>query len=197
LDGDFWAVPITDNVVSGFNFIPCDPTDTDAPTSQSFHVFRLTSRFGYDSYYVRGKSTGTDNGSPATYGYIETAADAECCSSSPRLLPTDLPVFAACQLMCEFDANGKYFAQFGLPTLSGNLHYYPFGYFNGVLGTAGATAGYATPDTLLSFLNSGTWGAIGTWTYADTGKTILKVTQAAGAGTDSICLGIVTVNPSA
>ena len=197
LDGDFWAVPITDNVVSGFNFIPCAPTDTDAPTAQSFHVFRLTSRFGYDSWYVRGKTTGTDNGSPVTYGYIEAAADAECCSATPRVLPIDVPVIAACQTMCEFDADGKYFGVFPLPTLTGNLRYYPYGYFNDVLGTAATALGYATPDLLLSFLNSGTWGAIGTWTFTDAGKTIAKVTQTAGSGTDVICLEITTVDPSA
>lgn len=197
LDGDFWAVPITDNVVSGFNFIPCAPTDTDAPTAQSFHVFRLTNRFGYDSWYVRGKTTGTDNGSPATYGYIEAAADAECCSATPRVLPTDVPVIAPCQTMCEFDSNGKYFAIFSLPALTGNLRYYPYGYYNDALGDAATATGYATADLLLSFLNSGSWGAIGTWTYSDAAKTILKVTQDAGSGTDVICLEVTTVNPSA
>lgn len=198
LDGDFWAVPITDNVVSGFDFIPCKSTDTVPPTAQSFHVFRLTNRFGYDSWYVRGKTTGTDNGSPATYGYIQAAADAECCSDVPLVLPIDIPVIAACQTMCEFDANGNYFAVFPLPGLTGNLRYYPYGYFNNVLGSAATSTGYATASTLLSFLQAGTWGAIGTWSYADSPtNTILKVTQSAGSGNDVICLEITTVNPSA
>lgn len=201
IDGDFWAVPITDNdVVSGFDFVPCLPTDAVAPNAQSFHVFRLYSQLGNDSWYVRGKTTGTDNGSPATHGYIEVAADAECCSATPRVLPTDTPVFAPCQLMCQWDVNttsGKYFAIFSLPTLTGNLRYFPYGYFNDVLLTAGSATGYTTPDTLLTFLNSGTWGAVGTWSYSDAGKTILKVTQASGPGTDVLCVNITTVNPSA
>lgn len=198
VDGDYWAVPITDGVVSGFNFVPCAATDTDAPTAQSFHVFRLASRFGNDSWYARGTTTAADGGSPASCGYIQAAADAECCATSPCSLPTDVPVIAPCQTMCEFDSNGKYFAVYPLPTLTGNLRYYPYGYFNNVLGTAATSTGYATPSTLLSFLNSGTWGAIGTWTYADAPtNSILKVTQASGSGTDVICLAVITVNPSA
>ncbi len=198
VDGDFWAVPITDGVVSGFNFIPTSAVDTNAPTSQSFHVFRLASRFGNDSWYVRGTTTSAASGSPSECGYIQAAADAECCSATPCSLPTDIPVLAPCQTMCEFDSNGKYFAQFALPTLTGNLRYFPYGYFNGTLGDAGSATGYVSPTTLLSFLNSGSWGAIGTWTYADSPtNTILKVTQSAGAGSDTICLVVTTVNPSA
>lgn len=198
IDGDFWAVPITDNVISGFNYIPTSPTSTDAPTAQSFHVFRLVSRLGNDSWYVRGTTTAADGGSPASCGYIQAAADAECCSETPCSLPTDIPVIVPCQVMCEWDANNKYFGEFGLPELTGNLRYYPVGYFNDVLLTAGDATGYATKDTLLSFLNSGAWGAIGTWTYGTgTGANSLKVTQASGAGTDVICVQIITVNPSA
>lgn len=195
IDGDFWAVPINDNVVSGFNFIPTSAANTDAPTSQSFHVFRLVSRFGNDSWYVRGTTTAAVGGSPASCGYIQAAADAECCSDTPCSLPTDTPVIVACQQLCNWDADGKYFGEFALPVLSSNLRYYPYGYFNGTLGTAASATGYATKQALLDFLNAGTWGAIGTWT-AGTGNS-LKVTLAGGDGSDVLCLGIVTVNPSA
>lgn len=197
IDGDFWAEPITDSVLSGFNFIPCEPTDTTVPTSASFHAFRLVSRFGNDSWYVRGKTTGTDNGSPATYGYIQASADAECCSATPRVLPTDIPFVAPCQTMCQWNANSKYFAIFALPTLTGNLRYYPAGTFNGTQLTAASATGYATAATLLTFLNSGTWANVGTWSYADVGNTILQVVESAGAGTDVLCAVIITVNPSA
>lgn len=195
-DGDFWAVPITDNVLDGFNFIVTTPDSTDAPTTQSFHVFKLTNRFGNDTWVVRGTTTAADGGSPSSCGYIQASADAECCAASPCQLPTDLPVFAACQLMCEVDADGKYFAIFALPTLlPAGYRYYPYGYFNNVLGTAATATGYATSGTLLSFLNAGTWGAIGTWSSPEAG--ILKVTQSAGSGTNVVCLTIITVNPSA
>lgn len=198
VDGDFWAVPINDNVVAGFNYIPCAATDTTPPTVQSFHVFKLTNRFGNDSWIVRGLTTGAATGSPSSAGYIQCAADAECCVASPRNLPTDYPVQAPCQLMCNWDANSLYFAEFGLPILTSNLRYYPYGYFNNVLLTSASSVGYTNKTTLLAFLNSGAWGALGTWSVGTgTGANSLKLTQAAGAGTDVICVQIVLVNPSA
>jgi len=198
-DGDFWAVPITDGIVDGFNFIPLDANNQNTPpTAQSFRVFRLVERLGNDSWYVRGTTTAATSGSPSSCGYIQASNDAECCAASPCELPTDIPVFAACQTMCEWDSNSKYFAEFGLPVLTGNLRYYPVGYFNNVLLTAGSATGYTTKDTLLTFLNSGTWGAIGTWTYGTgTGANSLKVTQTDGPGTDVVCARVTTVNPSA
>lgn len=196
IDGDYWAVPITDNVVSGINYIPCAPTDVNAPTPQSFHVFRIVARKGNDSWYVRGKTTGTDNGSPATNGYIEASADAECCSATPRVLPTDIPFIAPCQKLCQWNANSQYTAVIGLPTLTSNLRYYPAATFNGVQMTAATPLGYSTPAALLTFMNSGTWASIGTWTL-DSTNSILTATQTAGPGTDVLCMLIVTVNPSA
>lgn len=196
IDGDYWAEPITDNVVSGFNYIPCAATDTTGPTTQSFHVFRLVSRLGNDSWYVRGKTTGTDNGSPATHGYIEAAADAECCAATPRLLPMDTPFIAPCQTMCEYDVNGKYFATFALPTLVGNSRYYAAASFNGTQLTAGTGTGYSTPAALLTFLNT-SWASVGTWAFSDAGDNSVKVTQTAGDGNDVICGIIIAVNPSA
>lgn len=198
-DGDFWAEPITDNVVSGFNFIPVDSTNINtAPTSQSFRVFRLVNRFGNDSWYVRGTTTQADGGSPASCGYIQASNDAECCAADPCTLPTDIPVMAPCQTMCEWDANSLYFAEFALPVLTLNYRYYPYGYFNGTLLTAGTATGYVSKTSLLAFLNSGAWGAIGTWTAGSAANTNwVKVTQSAGPGTDVICVAFITVNPSA
>ena len=60
LDGDYWAVPITDNgIVTGFDFEPTTATDTTPPTPQSFHVVRVTNRFGNDVWYLRGTTTNT------------------------------------------------------------------------------------------------------------------------------------------
>lgn len=203
VDGDFWAIPITDNgIVSGFNFLPCNPTDVAPPatvtnSAQCFHAFRLTTQLGNDSWYCRGKTTGTDNGSPATWGYIQAASDAECCSATPRVLPTDLPVFAPCQPLCYWNASNLYFAMFALPTLTGQNWYFPYGYFNNVLLPAAARDGYQTPTTLLTFLNSGAWGAIGTWSYADApANTRLQVVQSAGSGLDVLCAVITVVNAS-
>lgn len=198
IDGDFWAKPINDNVVAGFDYIPCAPTDVVPPSAQSFHVFRLTNRFGNDVWYVNGITTGAATGSPSSAGYIQAAADAECCSATPRSLSFVVPVLAPCQRMCEFDANNNYFGEFAFPTLTGNLRYYAYGYYNNVLLPAGTATGYASKAALITFLNSGNWGAIGTWTFdAATNANSLKVTQTGGSGANVLCVSIITVNPSA
>lgn len=197
IDGDYWAVPITDEgIVTNFNYVPTTPDNTDAPTPQSFHVFRITARLGNDSWYVRGTTTTVIGSSPTEYGYIQASNDAECCAENPVALPTDVPVLAGCQLMCEFDADGNYFGMWGLPSLSGNLRYYPYGYFNGVLLPSLTATGYATPTALVNALNgNGTWDNVGVWSVTADGQ--LKVTQTDGPGTDEICVNVVTVNPSA
>lgn len=198
-DGDFWAQPITGNgIVTGFDYIPCAPTDTVPPTVQSFHVFKLTNRFGNDKWVVRGTTTAATAGSPASCGYIQASADAECCAVSPCKLPTDTPVLAGCHILCQWDSNSKYFTEIALPVLSSNLRYYPYGYYNNVLLPAAVSTGYATKALLLAFLNAGTWGTIGTWTIdAGSNQAGVKVTQASGDGTSVVCVGIVLVNPSA
>lgn len=197
LDGDYWAVPITDHgVFTSFNYYIASPTDDTPPSLDSFHVFRMyrAKADGRDSWYVVGRTTYPGLGSPAENGYVQASSDAECCAVSPRQLPTTVPFIAGCQLMCTWDANSKYFAIYGAPTLIGNQRYYPNGYVNGVKITGQTATGYATTGTLLTFLNSGITGALGTWTYAN-GQ--FKVTQSNGAGIDVICLSIATVNPSA
>lgn len=198
-DGDFWAQPITGNgIVTGFDYIPCAPTDAVPPTAQSFHVFKLTNRFGNDKWVVRGITTGATSGSPASCGYIQASADAECCAVSPCHLPTDVPVLAGCHILCGWDSNSKYFTEIALPVLTLNYRYYPYGYYNNVLLPAGTSTGYADKTALLAFLNAGTWGSIGTWT-AGVGANVnwLKVTQTSGPGTDIVCVNIILVNPSA
>lgn len=198
IDGDYWAQPITDAIVSGFNFIPTSPDSEDAPTPQSFHVFRLVNRFGNDVWYVVGRTTfdGAAQSPVSTeFGYIQAAQDAECCSDDPRTLPTDTPLLAPCQLMCEYNADNQYFAVFALPTLTGNLRYYPYGYFNGVALPSLTPTGYATAGALVSALNgNGTWNDVGTW--VDTGNGIIQVNQTNGSGEDVVCIVVTTVNPS-
>ena len=202
VDGDYWAVPITDNnVVSGFDFIPDDGVTVLSDTNpQAFHVFRITNRFGDDYYYCVGHSTAATSGSPASCGYIQASEDAECCSATPCVLPdgSDLPVITPCQLMCNLDAaGGKYFAIFALPTLTSNYRYFPYGYFNNVALAAASATGYSTAASLLSFLNSN-WSSVGTWSFPDSpSDNILKVTQTSGSGTDTLCVIIGLVNPSA
>lgn len=196
--GDFWAVPVADyGVFTGFKFEPTTPNNATPPTLDSFHVFLLVNENakGRDSWWVRGRTTYTTVGSPQEYGYIQAAADAECCDATPGQLPTDLPLFSACQEMCQWDANGKYFAIWQLPSLSGNLRYLAYGRFNGVALTALTATGY-TSGALLATGMTSAWGtaAGGTFTFANNA---LQLVQTAGDGDDVICVTIATVNPSA
>ncbi len=148
---------------------------------------------------VRGTSTSAASGSPSECGYIQAAADAECCDTTPCNLPTSIPVQAACQTMCEWNANSLYFATFALPTLAvAGYRYYPYGYYNNVLLPSASAIGYGSKGALLTFLNTqASWHAIGTWSYADGAQTILQVVQAAGSGANVVCISIIALNPSA
>lgn len=190
LDGDYWAVPISNyGVVTGFNFVPTSSADTNAPTPQSFHVFRLTSRFGNDSWYVVGTTTFT-GGSPALPGYIQVSQDAECCDDTPRTLPTTVPNLEPCQIACEFNAAGSYFFVLGLPTDTGI--YRGTGYMNG---STLPTINAATPALLQTALNA-SWNHIGspsvtiTWTVTNL---IAMGVITNGTGEDYACMKIVIV----
>lgn len=190
IDGDYWAVPISDyGVVTGFNFEPTTPTDTDEPTLQSFHVFRLISRLGNDVWYVRGTTT-TDGESPANAGYIQAAQDAECCDETPATLPTDVPELYPCQTACEWNTDSNYFFVLSLPTDVGT--YTANGYLNG---EALPAATGATATALAVSLNS-TWDGVGspnvviTWTVANDTTIIGVITD--GTGADVLCARVVS-----
>lgn len=198
IDGDYWAVPITDNgIVTGFDFEPTTPDSTTLPTPQSFHVFRLVNRFGNDVWWVRGSTT-TDGDSPANAGYIQAAQDAECCDATPRALPTDVPELFPCQTACQFDTDGNYFFILGVPTLGVGETYVANGYLDDE--TLPQASG-ATVIALVASLNS-VWDGVGspniaiTWTQSDTGATGLPViigTITDGLGDDILCAKISTV----
>jgi hypothetical protein len=189
IDGDYWAVPISNyGIVTGFDFEPTTPANTTEPTPQSFHVFRLISRFGNDVWYVRGSTT-VDGESPANDGYIEAAADAECCDATPRTLPTDVPVLMGCQEACEWNADSNYFFIVGIPTDAGS--YTATGYLNG---EALTNATGATPAALVSSMNS-LWTNQGspqiaiTWTLSN-GVAIGVITD--GNGDDVLCAAVIS-----
>lgn len=190
IDGDYWAVPISDyGIVTGFNYTVTTPEDTDPPTLQSFHVFRLISRFGNDVWYVRGTTT-TDGESPANAGYIQAAQDAECCEADPATLPTDVPLMQPCQTACEWDTDENYFFLISVPTDAGT--YTANGYLNGE--TLSAATG-ATPTALVSSMNS-LWTNQGspqiaiTWTLIN--DTTIKGVITAGDGADTLCANVTT-----
>lgn len=190
IDGDYWAVPISNyGIVTGFDFEPTTPNNTTEPTPQSFHVFRLISRFGNDVWYVRGSTT-VDGESPANDGYIEAAADAECCDATPRVLPTDVPQLLPCQEACEWDSDDAYFFLLSLPTDIGT--YTANGYLNGETLTpaTGATAAALVTSLNTNFNNQGSPQIAITWTLlnANTVKGVIT----AGSGSDTLCAVVVS-----
>ncbi len=189
IDGDYWAVPISNyGIVSGFNFVPTTPTSTDAPTPQSFHVFRLITRFGNDVWYARGSTT-TDGDSPANAGYIQAAQDAECCDESPASLPTDVPGLYPCQVACELNADDNYFFVLGLDRDQGT--YRANGYLNGetLAEASGATAAALQTSLNSLWTNQGSPNVVIVWTITD-GKVIGVIT--AGSGSDVLCAEITS-----
>lgn len=193
LDGDYYAVPISNyGIVTGFNFVPTTSDDVNPPTPQSFHVFRLVSgsplRVGNDVWYVRGTSS-LSGGSPAAAGYIQAAADAECCDATPATLPTDVPVMKPCQIACEQNADGNYFFVLGLPTDQGT--YTARGYLNGetLTNATGATAAALQTSLNTNWTNQGSPQIAITWTITNG---IVMGIITAGNGEDVLCAGITT-----
>jgi len=190
IDGDYWAVPISDyGVVTGFNFEPTTPDDTEPPTLQSFHVFRLISRFGNDVWYVRGSTT-TDGESPANPGYIQAAQDAECCEADPATLPTDVPLMQPCQTACEWDADNNYFFIVSLPTDAGT--YTANGYINGeqMPEITGATAAALRIAMAASWNNIGSPNVVITWSVLN--DNTIKGVITDGSGADTACINTVS-----
>lgn len=189
IDGDYWAVPITNfGVVTGFNFVPTTPDDADEPTPQSFHVFRLISRFGNDVWYVRGSTT-FGEGSPPADGYIQVAQDAECCAEVQGTLPTTVPQLLPCQEACEWNAESNYFVVFSLPTDAGT--YTGNGYLNGetLPEITGADAAAIQTALNANWTNVGSPNVVITWTV--TNNVIMGVITD-GTGSDVICAAFTT-----
>lgn len=198
-DGDFWAVPVSDfGVVSGIDFVPVsEDNENAAPSPFAFRVFRLLQHKQSDHWYVRGSINGDAAASPIEYGYIQASESAECCDTPSLQLPTDVPTPAGCYAMCDFDADGKYFAIFGVPsTTPTEPFYYAFGAFNGQTLAALSTTGYASVGALVTAMNNN-WGvAVGGTFSAINSNTSVKLAQTSGDGTDVLCVQIMAVNPS-
>lgn len=190
-DGDYWAVPISNyGVVSGFNYVPVTSDNDDtAPTLQSFRVFRLITRFGNDVWYVRGQTTAPGTGSPAYNGYIEASQDAECCDTTPRTLPQDVPELMPCQVACEWDTNENYFFILGAPPDKVTETYTARGYLNGeaLPNAVGSTLAALRTQMASLWTNQGSPQIAITWTQSN-GNFIGVITN--GNGNDYLCAKI-------
>ena len=179
IDSDYWAVPVTDGVVSGFNYTATTAGNATKPDPQAFHVTRISMKIGggSDFWYIIGTSV----------QYSADADGADCCEEpSPPNLPSTLQTVLPCQVICQVNADSKYIGILGTPSLGEGQTYEGLGIFNGtVLDTITA----ATLDNLVTQANTH-WSAVGTWTR--TGTTLI-VTQTDGPGTDVLCAAILAV----
>ena len=189
VDSDVWAIPVNDGVFSGWQLLPYNPTNTveaTLPTPQSVACTKLSSNKTSDWYVVVGTSA----------QYVTAANGGTALPTAYPFVIHTLPKLAVCQTINSQDANGNYIATIGVPSLTVGGKFYPFGYLNGVALTQASTSGYADVTSLLSFLNSGTWATVGTWTATLDGLTLIA-TQASGTGTDVFCGNLIVINPSA
>jgi len=166
---DYWAVPLTDGIVSSWQYIPKKASDVTKPDPQAVAVVRINAYNNPDTYYVLGTST----------DYMNASTDVDCCTSPARAMPTAVNPIAPCQALCA-DSNGNQFGAFGIPTDTGT--YLIAGYYNGVaLPNLSAAAAPTIPITMNA---NATWKAIGTWAISGDGLT-LTVTGAAVSNPDA------------
>lgn len=161
VSGDFWAVPVTDGVVSSWQWVVTSPDSTDKPDPQAVHAVRIQSTNTRDDWYVYGIST----------RYIQASESAECCDSPGYDMLINIPDFVPCQALCA-NSDGNQFGAFGLPAPDGGT-YTANGYYNG---TALPQVTGATAAALVTALNlNGSWNAIGTWSTTADSLTLLVV----------------------
>lgn len=180
VDDDYWAIPVSTGVITGFNYQSTTPgsvVQPDGSNGQAFHVVRIVSKNVPDDWYVLGNST----------EYLAASEDVECCTSPPVLMPTTQPLLAPCQLLCDTDANGNYIGVWGIPHPDTGT-YHINGYVNGVLQTQVTSANSAGIAAALN--GNGGWAAVGVWTSV---SDVLVVTQSAGDGTTVVCIVITLV----
>jgi hypothetical protein len=189
---DSWAVPIKDSgIFTMLEFVPKAGDFVDQPTYDSFSVFRIRDKMSNSYWWIYGTQADF------------LASCSTCCGDAAVPMPaiTDDYVIriAPCQEFCTAEEDGTFKAFFAIPSLSGNLRYFPYGSFNNTAFNAASATGYATPTDLQTFLNAN-WINIGDpqvtiqWTITD--GTIVGVFTGASAG-DSVCMSVITVDPSA
>lgn len=189
IDGDYWAIPVGEGILTGFNYIPYNPSDpigSIQPSPMAFKICRIYNRLASDYWYLVGSSA----------QYLTAYGGG---AAMPTTVAT---LIAGYQKACEFiNASNQYGFIFQLPQLVGNQRYYPYGMFNGVtLPGTPANAGYATVSALLTFLNAN-WTNIGSpvttivWTVSADNLTLLG-TETAGGGGDLLYGAISAINPS-
>lgn len=189
-DPQYWAVPIKDEGILTFiEYIPV-AASPNPPTVDSFEVFRVRDKLSGYTWWIYGSAANFDN------------SCATCCGGSPVAMPVPAGSqinIAPCSKICATNAAGNLESVFGLPQLIGGEVYFPIGVYNNQQLPASGGAGYATITLLLAFLNA-SWTNVGSpvahfvWTASADGLTLIAT---GGFDGDYLCVGIMTIGPSA
>ncbi len=173
-DAEYWAVPQKGNgIFTNLRWVLLTDSPT-APSYDSFVCFRIYDKLTGYPIYVRG-----------TFDEYKNSCN-YCCGDAPTPMPTDVPLIAPCQDLCEIvNANGQYQAIFGLPQLGVGQTYNPEGAYNNNPFPAPNPAGYSSVAALLVFLNAN-WNPF-TWTASSDGLTLVATGGNLG---DTVC-GII------
>jgi hypothetical protein len=159
-DAEYWAVPVKDSgIFTRLDWITLNGNPTQ-PTYDSFVCFRIYDKLTGYPIWVLG-----------TFADYKTSC-AVCCGVTPIPMPTETPLIAPCQNLCEIqNSAGQYQAIFALPTLSAGQSYNPYGAYNNNPFPYASAAGYANTTTLLAFLNSN-WNPFN-WTVSSDNLTLV------------------------
>lgn len=189
-DPDYWAVPVRDSgIFTTLSFLPKGPTFPNAPTFDSFTVFRVRDKLSGYTWWIYGGNADFTN------------ACSTCCGVGAIPMPGTLvaPVIriSPCDTLCIQNANGSFYSITALPYLTTGV-YFPYGSYNGVALPVASGSGYATPTLLLAFLNAN-WTNIGSpnatfvWTLSADNITL---TATGGNLNDTLCITIATIGQS-
>lgn len=186
----YWFMPVKDEgIFSAFSPILAVGVDAAKPTFDSILVQRVRDKLtNYDWWFA-----------------VNTADDFKnscntCCGDGAVPMPflTGFnPVIAPCQTLCDLNADGDYFAIFGIPALGAGLNYYATGSFNNEALPSSGTS-FANLAALLVFLNS-SWTNVGSpnvefvWTATGDGLTLIAT---GGNSLDSLCVFVYSIAPS-
>lgn len=179
-DAEYWAVPQKDyGIFTRLYFVSINDSQ-GPPTYDSFMVSRIYDKLTGYPIWFRG-----------TFAQYDQSCS-YCCGNVPTPMPTDVPLIAPCQNVCDIqNALGQYQTIWALPQLGVGQSYNPYGAYNNNPFPAASPGGYSTVATLLAFLNSN-WNPF-VWTASSDGITL---TATGGNLGDNVCAIVVPVYPS-
>lgn len=180
---EWWATPVKDfGVTTILQMIPKLDDNVAQPTPDSITVIKVSDK--YTPFWTWWIVCSLED-------YYNACAT--CCGDEPENIPEPaLPIIVPCQYICNStNAEGEYISIFGFPPDDGE--FWGYGQYNGV---DLPTIHSPTKAGLVVLMNA-QWGSIGTptatfvWTESND-----ILTATGGFAEDSICVLIVSVEPS-